>query len=193
VKIQTAQGTGLAVSVHLGTSLRYVDQVPKCPKVVHLGLDHVGEKDVKTLTVPNSFQTDLQKNNGLNPGSVAPGGVGLINLVSRPLNLPVKRRLEPPQMYMSPRRTEVHRLRLFLAVQKQAQHASSCGQLSDRRLDFSNLLPAAGRKCQPNRRSLPAPPPATEPWRLLPQLGRVRRRRPLLPTSASTDSGGAER
>jgi hypothetical protein len=41
VKIQTARGTSLAVSVHLGTSLRYVDQVPKCPKVVHLGLDHV--------------------------------------------------------------------------------------------------------------------------------------------------------
>jgi hypothetical protein len=31
----------LAVSVHLGTSLRYVYQVPKCHKVVHLGLDHV--------------------------------------------------------------------------------------------------------------------------------------------------------
>jgi hypothetical protein len=41
VKIQTAGGTSLAVSVHLGTSLRYVDQVSKCPKVVHLGLDHV--------------------------------------------------------------------------------------------------------------------------------------------------------
>jgi hypothetical protein len=34
-------GNSLAVSVHLGTSLRYVNQVPKCPKVVHLGLDHV--------------------------------------------------------------------------------------------------------------------------------------------------------
>jgi hypothetical protein len=46
VKIQTARGTSLAVSVHLGTSLRYVDQVPKCPKVVHLGLDHVKNKIV---------------------------------------------------------------------------------------------------------------------------------------------------
>jgi hypothetical protein len=27
--------------VHLGTSLRYVHQVPKCHKVVHLGLDPV--------------------------------------------------------------------------------------------------------------------------------------------------------
>ncbi len=41
MKIQTARGTSLAVSVHLGTSLRYVDQAPKYPKVVHLGLDHV--------------------------------------------------------------------------------------------------------------------------------------------------------
>jgi hypothetical protein len=32
----------LVVSVHLGTSLGYVHQVPKCHKVVHLGLDHVG-------------------------------------------------------------------------------------------------------------------------------------------------------
>jgi hypothetical protein len=29
------------VTVHLGTSLPHVHQVPKCPKVVHLGLDHV--------------------------------------------------------------------------------------------------------------------------------------------------------
>jgi hypothetical protein len=36
VKVQPARGTSLAVSVHLGTSLRYVDQVPICPKVVHL-------------------------------------------------------------------------------------------------------------------------------------------------------------
>jgi hypothetical protein len=34
--------TSVAASVHLGTSLRYVHQVPKCHKVVHLGLDHVG-------------------------------------------------------------------------------------------------------------------------------------------------------
>jgi hypothetical protein len=30
----------LVVTVHLGTSLLYVHQVPKCPKVVHLGLAH---------------------------------------------------------------------------------------------------------------------------------------------------------
>jgi hypothetical protein len=42
--VETAQGTSLAVSVHLGTSLYYVDQVPKCPKVVPLGLDHVSSR-----------------------------------------------------------------------------------------------------------------------------------------------------
>jgi hypothetical protein len=41
VKIQNSRGTSLAVGVHLGTSLRYVHQVPKCHKVVHLGLDHI--------------------------------------------------------------------------------------------------------------------------------------------------------
>ena len=46
MKIQTARGTSLAVSVHLGTSLGYIDQVPKCPKVVHLGLDHVAGDSV---------------------------------------------------------------------------------------------------------------------------------------------------
>ncbi len=58
------------------------------------------------------------------------------------------------------------------------------------------LLPAIGpttRLFEPSSRRQPQvpiqpaispnPPPATEPWRLLPQLGRVRRRRPLLPTS----------
>jgi hypothetical protein len=50
VKIQTARGTNLAVSVHLGTSLRYVDQVPKCPKVVHIGLDHVSPRSSRRRT-----------------------------------------------------------------------------------------------------------------------------------------------
>ena len=43
MKIQNSQGTSLVVSVHLGTCLRYVHLVPKCHKVVHLGLDHVSK------------------------------------------------------------------------------------------------------------------------------------------------------
>jgi hypothetical protein len=40
---------------------------------------------------------------------------------------------------------------LFSAVQKQAQHASSCCRRSGRRLNSPSLLPAASRKCQSNR------------------------------------------
>jgi hypothetical protein len=39
---QFVEGASLVVTVHLGTSLPHLHhQVPKCPKVVHLGLDHV--------------------------------------------------------------------------------------------------------------------------------------------------------
>jgi hypothetical protein len=33
--------TSLVVTIHLGTSLCYIHQVPKCNQVVHLRLDHV--------------------------------------------------------------------------------------------------------------------------------------------------------
>jgi hypothetical protein len=55
-EMQTAQGTSLAVSVHLGTSLRYVNQVPKCPKMVHLGLDNVNSFPTKTQ---NCYKMDI--------------------------------------------------------------------------------------------------------------------------------------
>jgi hypothetical protein len=64
VKIQTARGTSLAVSVHLGTSLRYVDQVPKCPKAVHLGLDHVPPlifKELGGIAFPDGMNSDMEQ------------------------------------------------------------------------------------------------------------------------------------
>jgi hypothetical protein len=54
----------LAVSEHLGTSLRYVYQVPKFHKVVHLRLDHVSCETSLTWHDIASWQNPVDWNKG---------------------------------------------------------------------------------------------------------------------------------